>query len=158
MRALIRWGYIIFSTVSLFAHAQELESLEQYIHRKPLFISDKNDTLYVASRCSALYLVLSTRIEEAAKTKDLKSTIKEYEDRAVTFNQVRTILSKATGSSVDMSMKQQKDFAKTYADLTLRNWKYGGDIFSGIIEQDFGVCRDNFPDFKKLAINLSKDN
>mgnify|MGYP003343484611 CR=1 FL=1 len=72
----------------------------------------------MALRCSALYLVLSSRIEEAAKTKDLKSTFKQYEDKAVTFNHVRAILFKATGSSVDMSMKQQKDFAKTYADLT----------------------------------------
>lgn len=143
--------------MSISAHAQELESLAQYIHRKPLFISDKNDTLYVASRCSALYLVLSSRIEEA-KIKDLRPTIKEYDDRAVTYNQVRAILSKATGPSVDLSMKQQKDFAKIYADITLRNWKYSNDIFAGTIEQDLGVCRDNFSDFKKLAVNLSKGN
>jgi hypothetical protein len=133
-------------------HAAELEPLKQFINRKPLFLSDKNDTELVASRCSALYLVLSSRTE-GSKSNELQGIAKEYANRANTYDQVREVISKVTKSS----NMQQKDFAKSYGDITLMNWKKYNDIFKGMVNDDLDVCRNNYPQFKKLATNLSKE-
>ena len=133
-------------------HAAELEPLKQFINRKPLFLSDKNDTELVASRCSALYLVLSSRTE-GSKSNELQGIAKEYSNRAEIYDEVRDVISKVTKSS----NSQQKDFAKSYRDITLMNWKQYNDIFKGMVNDDLDVCRDNYPQFKKLATNLSKE-
>jgi hypothetical protein len=142
-----------FVAISCALHAAELEPLKQFINRKPLFLSDKNDIKFVASRCSALYLVLSSRAEGVSELKELRDIAGEYADRAVTYDQVREIVSKVT----EPSTAQQKEFARSYADITLTNWKQSGDLFKGIINDDLDVCLDNYPYFKKLAVNLSKD-
>ena len=144
-------------TMSCSLHAAELESLKQFINRKPLFLSDKNDAELVASRCSALYLVLSFRTEEAPKSKELQGIAKEYSDRALIFDEVREIFSKVTDHKTKPSELQQKEFAKNYGDITLMNWKQYNDIFKGMVNDDLDVCRDNYPQFKKLATNLSKE-
>ena len=138
--------------ISSSLHAKELESLKEFINRKPLFLSDKNDTEFVASRCSALYLVLSSRTE-GSKSIELQSVTKEYANRADAYDQVREVMSKVTKSS----NMQQKDFAKHYADITLMNWKQYNDIFKGMVNDDLDVCRNNYPHFKMLATNLSKE-
>ena len=139
-------------TMSCSLHALELESLKQFINRKPSFLSNKNDTELVASRCSALYLVLSSRTE-GSKSKELQDIAKEYANRADAYDEVREAISQVTKSS----STQQKDFAKSYGDITLMNWKQYNDIFKGMVNDDLDVCRDNYPYFKKLAINLSKE-
>jgi hypothetical protein len=144
---------VILMALASFADAAELESLKQFINRKPLFLSDKNDTEVIASRCSALYLVLSSRTEEFQKSKDLQGIAKDYADRAVVFDQVREVISKVT----DPPQSQLKTFAQIYADLTLSNWKQSNDVFKGMVSDDEDVCRDNYAYFKKLSINLSKD-
>jgi hypothetical protein len=144
---------VILMALASFAYAAELEPLKQFINRKPLFLSDKNDTEVIASRCSALYLVLSSRTEEFQKSKDLQAIAKDYADRAVVFDQVREVISKVTNPP----QSQQKGFAQIYADTTLSNWKQSNDIFKGIVSDDLDVCRDNYAYFKKLSINLSKD-
>ena len=136
-----------------YLHAAELEPLKQFINRKPLFFSDKNDTEILASRCSALYLVLSSRVEEADKSKELRYISSEYADRALVYNQVRNFMSKVTKTSPS----HQKEFAQNYADITLKNWKQSNDIFKGIVNDDLDVCRDNYDFFKKLAAKLSKE-
>jgi hypothetical protein len=138
-------------------HAAELEPLKQFINRKPSFISDKVDTQFVATRCGALYLVLSSRTDEVSKEKDLKALGKEYAERAFIYDKVREIFSRVTDPRGELSKQQEKDFAKNYADITLRNWKQNSDLFKGIVNDDLDVCRDNYPYFKKLANNLSKD-
>jgi hypothetical protein len=111
----------------------------------------------MATRCSALYFLLSARIEEASKAKDMQGMNKEFVDRAATYEQVREVLSRATGLRGEPSRNQQKDFAKSYADITLSNWKQSNDLFRGIVGEDLDVCRDSYPYFKKLATNLYKD-
>lgn len=84
--------------ISCSLHAKELESLKDFINRKPLFLSDKDDTEFVASRCSALYLVLSSRTE-GSKSSELQSIAKEYANRADAYDEVREVMSKVTKSS-----------------------------------------------------------
>ena len=139
-------------TISCSLHAAELESLKQFINRKPSFLSNKNDTELVASRCSALYLVLSSRTE-GSKSTGLQGIAKDYANRAGAYDEVREAISQVTKSS----NTQQKDFAKSYRDITLMNWKQYNDLFKGIVNDDLDVCRDNYPYFKKLATNLSKE-
>ena len=151
-------GCLLFSLAIPFTlNAAELEPLKQFINRKPQFISDKSDVQFIATRCSALYLVLSSRTDEASKAKDMQGMTKEFVDRAATYEQVREVLSRATGLRGEPSRNQQKDFAKSYADITLSNWKQSNDLFRGIVGEDLGVCRDSYPYFKKLATNLYKD-
>ena len=106
----------------------------------------------MASRCSALYLVLSSRTE-GSKSNELQGIAKEYSNRAEIYDEVREVISQVTKSS----NSQQKDFAKSYRDITLMNWKQYNDIFKGMVNDDLDVCRDNYPQFKKLATNLSKE-
>lgn len=138
-------------------HAAELESLQQWIKKKPNYLSDKNDVVIMASRCSALYLVLNSRAEEASSSKELQGTAKEYANRALVFDQVREVFSRVTDLKMQSSKAQQKEFGKIYADMTLINWKRHNDIFRGIVNHDLDVCDDHYLHFKKLANNLSKD-
>jgi hypothetical protein len=132
--------------------ATELEPLKEFIKRKPIFLSDKNDTVVMASRCSALYLVLSSRTE-ALKSRELQGVSQEYSSRAYTYDQVREIISRVT----DPSSSMQREFMMRYADITLMNWKEYGDLFKGIVGEDLDVCSQNYADFKKLANHLSKE-
>ena len=141
--------------ISISAYSEELESLKQLVSRKPLFFSDKNDTRVIANRCSALYVILSSRVEGLSNSKDLKTLSEAYINKAVVYSQVREALSKEDNMR-ELSRIQQKDFAKRYADMTLSNWKRYDDILKGIVNEDLNVCEDNYPYFKKLAINLSK--
>ncbi len=87
----------------------------------------------------------------------MQGMTKEFVDRAATYEQVREVLSRATDLRGELARNQQKDFAKSYADITLVNWKKNGDIFEGMVNDDLNVCQDNYPYFKKLATNLSKE-
>jgi hypothetical protein len=153
MKVIVKAIIVTLLAISYPIDAAELEPLKQFINRKPLFLADKNDIKFVASRCSALYLVLSFRAEGVSELKELRDIAGEYADRAVTYNQAREIVSKVT----EPSTAQQKEFARSYADITLTNWKQSGDLFKGIINDDLDVCLDNYAYFKKLAVNLSKD-
>jgi hypothetical protein len=143
--------------IPLSSSAAELEPLKQFINRKPQFISDKSDAQFVATRCSALYFILGSRAEEASKTKDVQNIAKDYTERAVIYEKARAIFSRVAYLKGELSNAQQKDFAKSYTDITLVNWKKSGDIFEGMVNDDLGVCRDNYVYFKKLATNLSKE-
>ena len=153
MNGIVKALIVMFLAISYPIDAAELEPLKQFINRKPLFLSDKNDTELIASRCSALYLVLSSRAETVPKSKELKDIATDYGDRAGVYNEVREVISKVTKSP----QNQQKEFAQSYADTTLKNWKQSNDIFKGIVNDDLDVCRDNYAYFKKLAVNLSKE-
>jgi len=153
MNGIVKALIVMFLAISFPIDAAELEPLKQFINRKPLFLSDKNDTELIASRCSALYLVLSSRTEAVPKSKELKGIATEYADRAGVYDEVREVISKVTKSP----QNQQKEFAQSYANATLMNWKQSNDIFKGIVNDDLDVCRDNYPYFKKLAVNLSKE-
>ena len=157
LNLMIKTLITILLVITSSLHAAELESLKQFTNRKPSFISNKVDTQFVATRCSALYLVLSSRTEEASKEKALKAIAKDYADRAVTYDQVRDIFAKAISPKDESSKNLENEFAKKYSDITLRNWKQSNDLFKGIVNEDLDVCRDNYPYFKKLATNLSKD-
>lgn len=141
--------------MSYCTHAAELESLQQFIKRKPFYLSNKNDVEMMASRCSALYVVLSSRAEEVSNSKELKVTVKEYNNRALVFDEVREVFSKVTDDKMQSSKTQQKEFVKIYADMTLANWKKSGDLFKGMVNDDLDICRDHYLHFKKLSINLS---
>jgi len=143
--------------VSCSIHAAKLESLQQWIKKKPNYLLDKNNVAFMASRCSALYLVLNSRVEEASSSKELQDTAKEYANRALVFDQVREVFSRVTDLMMQSSKAQQKEFGKIYADMSLNNWKQHNDIFRGIVNDDLDVCDDHYLHFKKLANNLSKD-
>lgn len=143
---------VAFLFISTSMYAKEIEHLKEFVKRKPLFLSDKTDTVSIASRCSALYLVLSSRTE-SPKSKELQAVSQEYAARAYTYDQVREVISKVTGSSKAM----QKEFIMYYADITLLNWKENGDLFKGVVGEDLDVCSHNYADFKKLANHLSKE-
>ena len=153
MKVIVKALIVMFLAISFAIDAAELEPLKQFVNRKPFFLSDKNDTELIASRCSALYLVLSSRTEAVPKSKELKGIANDYADRAGVYDEVREVISKITKSP----QNQQKEFAQSYADTTLMNWKQSNDIFKGIVNDDLDVCRDNYPYFKKLAVNLSKE-
>ena len=142
--------------LSISAYSKELEGLNQLVSRNPLFLSDKSDVQIIASRCSALYLVLNFRAEEAFQSKDPKGIASEYLEKASVYNQVREVLCKAENMS-QLCINQQKDFSKSYADITVNNWKKNSDLFNGIVNNDLNVCDDNHPFFKRLARNLSKE-
>ncbi len=152
MNYIVKVLVMILMTITSSLYAAELEPLKQFINRKPLFFSDKNDTEMLASRCSTLYLVLGSRIEAVPKSKEMQDISKEYADRAVAYDQVREVISKVTKSSIT----QQKEFAQNYANMTLINWKKHDDIFKGMVNDDLDVCQNNYIYFKKLAVNLSK--
>ena len=141
-------------TITSSLYAAELEPLKQFINRKPLFFSDKNDTEMLASRCSALYLVLGSRIEAVPKSKEMQDISKEYADQAMVYDQVREVISKVTKSSIT----QQKEFAQNYANMTLINWKKHDDIFKGMVNDDLDVCQNNYIYFKKLAVDLINES
>ena len=143
--------------MSLSSYAADLEPLKQFIKRKPLFLSNKNDVEIVASRCSALYLVLSARTENVPKSKELQGLIKEYDERGTVFESVRDVFSRESMISSQSSKNQQRVFAKTYADMTLSNWKQSGDLFKGMVNDDLDVCRDNYAYFDRLADRFSKE-
>jgi hypothetical protein len=153
MKVIVKALIVTLLAISYPIDAAELEPLKQFINRKPSFLSDKNDTELIASRCSALYLVLSSRTETVPKSKDLKGIATEYADLAGVYDEVREVISKVTKSP----QNQQKEFAQSYADTTLKNWKQSNDIFKGIVNDDLDVCRDNYAYFKKLAVNLSQE-
>jgi len=153
MNGIVKALIVMFLAISFPIDAAELEPLKQFINRKPSFLSDKNDTELIASRCSALYLVLSSRTETVPKSKELKGIAADYADRARVYDEVREVISKVTKSP----QNQQKEFAQSYANTTLMNWKQSNDIFKGIVSDDLDVCRDNYAYFKKLSINLSQD-
>jgi len=136
--------------ISISAYSQELESLKQFTGKKPLFISDKDDTEFVASRCSALYLVLGSRANEAFNQKDPQGIAAEYLDKAVIYDKAREILLKAKDNLKEPAKNQQKDFAKTYGDLTLSNWKKNGDLFKGLVNEVLTIVS------KRLNINNLK--
>jgi hypothetical protein len=149
---------VMFVVMTSSVYAAELESLKQFTNSKPSFISDKMDTQFAATRCAALYFVLSSRIEEISKEKALNVIAEDYADRAVTYDQVRDIFSKVIKTRDASSNNQEKKFAKRYSDITLSNWKQGNNLFKGIVNEDLDVCHENYPYFKKLATNLSKKN
>lgn len=142
--------------VSMQAHSQELVGLKELISSKPLFFSKKNDTQIIASRCSALYLVLDSRSDEALHLNATQALSSVYLDRALVYNQVKEILSKADNTR-EISQGQQKLFAKCYADITMSNWKNYGDIFKGIVNDDLDVCEKNYSYYRKLALGLNKE-
>ena len=121
MNGIVKALIVMFLAISYPINAAELEPLKQFINRKPLFLSDKNDTELIASRCSALYLVLSSRTEAVPKSKELKGIATEYADRAGVYDEVREVISKVTKSP----QNQQKEFAQSYADTT---WKIGNKV------------------------------
>lgn len=106
--------------LSISAYSKELEGLKQLVSRKSLFLSDKSDVQIIASRCSALYLVLNFRALEAFQSKDLKGIASEYFEKASVYNQAREFLCKAENMS-QLCINQQKDFSKSYADITVNN-------------------------------------
>lgn len=141
--------------ISISAYSEDLESLKQITGKKPLFILDKHDSQMVATRCSALYIILSVRAENSLNSKDLKTLSEAYINKAVVYSQVKEVLFKADNME-EFSKDQQKYYAKKYADITLNNWKKYDNILNGIVNEDLNVCENNYPYFKKLAINLYK--
>lgn len=140
--------------MSLSGHALELVPLKEFILKKPLFLSNKDDTEVVASRCSALYLVLGSRAEGLTPSKEVQSVVKLYKEHAVTYENAREILSKESLLKALQSQNRQKDFAKHYASVTLADWKQGDDPFKGSVSNDLDVCADNYPYFKKLVVHV----
>jgi hypothetical protein len=142
--------------LSSFAHAKELEPLADFVRRNPLFMAQLRDSQMLVSRCSALYLVLSIRLNEMQYKKDGDDLIFHFTKTAENYEESRLALSKAGKYDEASTRFLQKDFAKKYSDITLANWKKGKGVFEGLIDEDLKVCADHAPYFKKLARNLAK--
>jgi hypothetical protein len=63
------------------------------------------------------------------------------------------MLSKSPLSSEKKYVKLHKELLTSYANLILKNWK-SGNIFKGLIGQDFEVCTIHRTFYEKLAKNL----
>jgi hypothetical protein len=137
-------------------NAKELEPLADFVRRNPLFMMELRDSQMLVSRCSALYLVLSVRLNEVQYKKDGDDLILQFTKNAESYEEGRVALSK-TGKYDEASTRfLQKDFAKKYSVITLANWKKDKGIFEGLINEDLKVCRDHAPYYKKLTHNLAK--
>ena len=148
--------FILTLLFSSFVNGRELEPLDDFVRRNPLFISQLKDSQMLVSRCSALYLVLSIRLSDMQNKSDHNPLIAELTKTAESYEQARLALSKAVKYDEASSRFLQKDFAKKYSDITLNNWKKDKGIFEGLITQDLKVCEDHTPHYKKLAHLLAK--
>ena len=142
--------------LSSFANAKELEPLADFVRRNPLFMIELRDSQMLVSRCSALYLVLSIRLNEMQYKKDGDDLILQFTKTAESYEEGRLALSKAGKYDEASSRFLQKDFAKKYSDITLANWKKDKGIFEGLIDEDLKVCRDHAPYYKTLVRNLAR--
>ena len=142
--------------LSSLVNAKELEPLADFVRRNPLFMTQLRDSQMLVSRCSALYLVLSIRLNEVQYKKDGDDLILQFTKNAESYEEGRLALSK-TGKYDEASTRfLQKDFAKKYSMITLANWKKDEGIFAGLINDDLKVCRDYAPHYKKLVRNLAR--
>ena len=142
--------------LSSFANAKELEPLADFVRRNPLFMIELRDSQMLVSRCSALYLVLSIRLNEMQYKKDGDDLILQFTKTAESYEEGRLALSKAGKYDEASTRFLQKDFAKKYSDITLANWKKDKGIFEGLIDEDLKVCRDHAPYYKTLVRNLAR--
>lgn len=69
------------------------------------------------------------------------------------YSSVGLLLSEAPNSSKKQYIETHKAFHASYASLVLKNWKKG-NIFHGIIEQDFTTCAAHKSMYQTLASNL----
>jgi hypothetical protein len=142
--------------LSSLVNGRELEPLTDLVGRNPLFMTQLRDSQMLVSRCSALYLVLSIRLNEVQYKKDGDDLILQFTKNAESYEEGRLALSK-TGKYDEASTRfLQKDFAKKYSVITLANWKKDEGIFAGLINDDLKVCRDYAPHYKKLVRNLAR--
>ena len=142
--------------LSSFANAKELEPLADFVRRNPLFMMQLRESQMLVSRCSALYLVLSVRLNEMQYKKDGDDLILQFTKTAESYEAGRLTLSKAGKYDEASTRFLQKDFAKKYSDITLANWKKDKGIFEGLINEDLKVCADHAPHYQKLVRNLAK--
>ena len=142
--------------LSSFGHAKELEPLADFVRRNPLFMMQLSESQMLVSRCSALYLVLSIRLNEMQYKKDGDDLILQFTKTAESYEAGRLTLSKAGKYDEASTRFLQKDFAKKYSDITLANWKKDKGIFEGLINEDLKVCADHVPHYQKLVRNLAK--
>ena len=144
---------VLFSSV---ARSEDLQPLSKYTMRHPLFMSDVSDAQMIASRCSALFLILSTRSGEIKNKESIKDVIKHFAEKAEGYELTRLLLTKGSSSEGIKTRLLEKRFAKKYAEITLYNWKKSNDLFGGLIDQDRLTCEDHYPYFKKLNRNLAQ--
>jgi hypothetical protein len=142
--------------LSSLVNAKELEPLADFVRRNPLFMTQLRDSQMLVSRCSALYLVLSIRLNEVQYKKDGDDLILQFTKNAESYEDGRLALSKAGKYDEASTRFLQKNFAKKYSVITLANWKKDEGIFAGLINDDLKVCRDHAPYYKTLVRNLAK--
>ena len=156
---MLRNKKILFAFAMLFSsfvNARELEPLADFVHRNPQFMTQLKDSQMLVSRCSALYVVLSVRLNEMQYKKDGDDLIAHLTKASESYELGRLTLSKAGKYDEPSTRFLQKDFAKKYSNITLANWKKDRGIFEDLINEDLKVCEDYAPHYKKLAHNLAK--
>jgi len=149
---------ILFILLALPALANDIEPLKSYTQKRPLFLSDKHEAAQVASRCSALYLVLDARlIDLRDKDLSMKKVIDDLDEKAFHYHRAGSLILSQSKTEAEQGRTVQKAFTQHYGDLTLKNWKANNNIFKGSVGEDLSVCDQNYVYFKKLSITLARD-
>jgi hypothetical protein len=97
--------------------------------------------------------ILANRTREADKTKEVIKLANEYDRIGNVYSLAGLMLSKAPVSSEEKYIELHKALLITYSNLTLKNWK-SGNMFKGLIDQDFGTCVVHETFYEKLSKGL----
>jgi hypothetical protein len=95
--------------LSSFAHAKELEPLADFVRRNPLFMTQLRDSQMLVSRCSALYLVLSVRLNEMQYKKDGDDLIFHFTKTAENYETFSPYLNLISKKSNSLKRKNKKE-------------------------------------------------
>jgi hypothetical protein len=144
---------ILLLFIQLNSYAEEIPSLAMYINKHPSYLTNSSDVEYLANRCGALMNVLSERTREAGASKEMINLANRYNHLSDTFSLAGLWLSKVPKASQAKYIEMHKIFLNHYSGLILKNWKKG-NIFQGLIEQDFTTCAAHEAFYLKLSAGL----
>jgi hypothetical protein len=148
-----KMAFLILLLVNVHAYAEELVPLNIYIKKNPTYLTNSLKAEYVANRCGSLMTILANRTREADKTKEVIKLANEYDRIGNVYSLAGLMLSKAPVSSEEKYIELHKALLITYSNLTLKNWK-SGNMFKGLIDQDFGTCVVHETFYEKLSKSL----
>jgi hypothetical protein len=144
---------VFFLLLAFNIGAEELTPLLIYIKKHPAYLTNSTDVEYIANRCGSLMTILANRTREAGSSKEIIKLADHYTSIGNTYSSAGLLLSKAPKSSEKKYIETHKMFLNNYANLILQNWKKG-NVFRGLVEEDFTTCAAHESFYQKLASNL----
>jgi len=149
----VRIFLLLFLFFARDAAAEELGPLSIYIKKHPAYLTNSNNVEYIANRCGALLTILAARTKEAGQTKEITKLSNEYDRIGNVYTLVGIAFSKSPKSSKKNYAELHKSFHTYYSNLILKNWK-SGNMFNGLIDQDFATCAAHQSFYLQLSKNL----